>query len=1038
MSKKNLISRLLGLEEWPKNFDDNDLVLKICQHYKIHLYIFFIGVGPIPGTSIFRTTRNIGGPDDTTIPIALLYKNDQTRHHYAWMVPSLSKPTGKHFPLLDFIQCHICQRWKKFKRTDIKLSVRDHVKACRICNVCGQAWQLGDAHEETCNKPYRYVPPNSNRFVEKKPIEQCRLFTKAQSKKMTMKTCWFADFETLSEVTVNKGSYQTYCAVLMPPTGKTAEDVLVFYGKNTMKEFVDYLIKNVRGIVWWFNGSRFDMLLLEAYFIANNIRIIRNTMSRSSMISMVIHGNRGEITFKDMARFTFGTLAQNCKSFGLPVDESKTDFDHNKMKSWDDVELYKDEVIEYARMDAVSLAGVTRRYAETVFSTFKVQMTKFDTLAAMSYAIFTTSIKNESLLIKTPIEYENTFREAYRGGRLVVTTKLWRSSCFEDMIKGHAMAGNAFEPEMVEKVKDYLVYIDVNSLYPTAMAGRQYPCGTFEHVKKINEKEERAIRRQFHSIYHCYAYAEGDYIFPRKNDKDIEPSDIIVDRMTKGQRRKDLKNRLRLMMFKVDYVCDKTVLIPFLMSRDPKGKKDNGRDTLKDAGKARQTLHDGFEAWYTGVELLEFVKQRGIVTKIHEMIIFNEQAELFTEFIKTNYEAKKKAAPNEKTKDPGDPVLYMVAKIIMNALSGKFGQLNHPITLIHIPNEDYSEQEQRYKALEQEIESIFAAIDESGSVSGFFIRVKKIISLSQFPIQLSVFILAFSKLIMSKLLDALGGYRNPRLCPLYGDTDSLIVVKEAYDNLPEKWKGKELGQVKNEEAGNPIVCLIVLAPKTYMYLYIDKKTRKLLCKMKCKGIPHYKEPYDPFERTIFTETEKELFKKDLVNLWLRRDNVPCPNVVFKTQRFIVMKISRVTKRNRILEELEKDRMRIKKQLRNNEIERAEARESLRNIEGLRIEACEHLIDKSYFLEKLTYDALISLHCRTHVIECVFPQMKRCAFSTGWSNEVGVTPDYGTRNVVSNYWWDAGHRIYKDEQNDIRESKIAYPPGHECLKEEEEK
>lgn len=50
---------------------------------------------------------------------------------------------------------------------------------------------------------------------------------------------------------------------------------------------------------------------------------------------------KGNVIIKDLTKFLSGSLAYNCKAFGVPIEDAKTTFDHEKCQTWEEVEEHK-------------------------------------------------------------------------------------------------------------------------------------------------------------------------------------------------------------------------------------------------------------------------------------------------------------------------------------------------------------------------------------------------------------------------------------------------------------------------------------------------------------------------------------------------------------------------------------------------------------------------------------------------------------------------------------------------------------------------
>jgi len=123
-------------------------------------------------------------------------------------------------------------------------------------------------------------------------------------------------------------------------------------------------------------------------------------------------------------------------------------------------------------------------------------------------------------------------------------------------------------------------------------------------------------------------------------------------------------------LIQVDVTCPSNLLIAFLMSRNKEGNNI-------------QDLKPKIKKWYTGVELLEAVRLGYKITKIHAYYQWEYYEEIFTSFIEKAWDRK----VNSKK----DTAPYLIAKTIMNALSGKFGQKSMDAVMHLIIGSDFNE-----------------------------------------------------------------------------------------------------------------------------------------------------------------------------------------------------------------------------------------------------------------------------------------------------------------------------------------------------------
>jgi hypothetical protein len=676
---------------------------------------------------------------------------------------------------LGRFRCSTCIKWAVYKNNVHFL--KEHQKRCRRCH-CGAAYLQGDNH--TCKRTGKGKKPQ-------KP--QCRVYKPQEGEGNYLKDNHHADFEAHPD---KNGLFIPDC-VGLHIAGKPSKDeaVDIFEGPECLDQFMNYIINNLKGILWFFCGGRFDTFLILKWLIKNNIPINHEkTMMKPSTITVLsFKTKKGELDLKDLGRFLPGSLDFNCKGLGLADDESKMFFDHNKVKSWEDYYQHKEERLTYLRRDVISQKTVYETVAKQFWIEYKLNMCEFVSLSQLAFACFSMEMLQKDLH-RTKKEDEAAFREAYRGGRLVLTYPSWYSNRYQEIIDARD------DPEKLKQIfetlEDYLMYFDKNSLYPSVMYDankkQKYPCGKY----KLVENEAFFDREGLLGINN-----------PRKNEHE---TDFWESKL-----------------LKVDVVCPRDILIPFLMSRNKEGRNT-------------QDLNDKIATWYTGPEIVEAVKIGYKITKIHAWYEWSEYKEIFGDFIKSNYEKKKNAKR--------DTAPYLLSKNIMNSLSGKFGQIGiekktrlligDQIQRHHFANDE------NQPIWDTETDQLLAMIEEYDDPQEY----------SPYPIHFSAFILGKSRVSMSEFKRLTNAYRNPNHTSVYGDTDSLITPTRAIVGVDKKEFGPELGQMKDELPKAKIIALITLAPKMYMKLYIQfnkvRKCYELVSDFTAKGIPHRKECYRAF------------------------------------------------------------------------------------------------------------------------------------------------------------------------------------------------
>lgn len=931
---------------------------------------------------------------------------NHSKEETVWMPPFKSKGEWQ-LCVLNWGKCSTCQTWHCFSDRKGRMSFEEHIKKCYACK-CGFTF-TDERHKETCRQ--RIIKNNVPFYIDNPQI--CKIFEPSKAENFIMKDVWCSDFEAFPRKSDSR--FEVYCAVLLPPDKTEPEDVLYWVGLDEegidpLTHYMNYVIEKVKGTLWFYNGVNFDNILLFEWLFVNQIEMKNIIMTKSKIISLSFLGKKGWIQLRDLNRFLDFSLDKNCRELNIPEKYRKKDSGDLflKINSFDDVFGNEEAIIEYARNDATALQQLIKLYGENTFKDWKIDFTKFPTGSALSYAIFSTTVENaERKLLKIPTLEEGIFRELYRGGRLICNTKYWFCPNYHSIISAYqqGVEPNVIE-EMIENLKDWGVHLDVNSLYPSAMIKQKYPCGNYqirdldeeESKRKINPLEQLAQTPKGHAKYNAY---------------------------------KKLKDYWQCIAVLVDIECPKDLLVPFLMSRDPAGRKGDWDDLenihlRQDLGKCQQNLLTKEKTWYTGVEIFEAYRIGGYkIKRIYKIIEWEFQEVLFKKFIEVNYNYKKNAKTEAEKVGP---------KNNMNRLSGKLGQKMKKVNTTVLNLRNYSPNDKKWNQFEETPEKIRIPLNADRGESLAFLDYLNQEDYSPFPVQLSAFILAKSKQIMSKIMRELNGYRIENRAPFYGDTDSIIIPYSTFKDLPAKWIGKELKQLKDELEGMKVLALLTIAPKTYMEVFYNPKTQKIECKMKSKGIPHEKEAYDPFNiADEFTQSEETQFRNELILLWTR--DKPVKNVQLKYYRFLAISPENAKKREETIRTL-KLRIRIFQQIAKEEedTDSNTLREAIVEEYEKAEEILYQILDESYVFKKLTPKLIKKLLKGVILIEAVFGQFRRNVVTETFTENIGIIPDYSVRSIVGKdgIWWDKGFRSFRDPCHPPEDSEISYPVGHQAL------
>lgn len=663
-----------------------------------------------------------------------------------------------------YSKCKNCFHWISTRNFTRSLA---HFQKCVACEKCGKAMMLDGKHISRCSgvKAKKIVKESVNddpEFVKTELIEKLSPDKFATYKQGQM----FCDLETFMDGSNGHCVYAAgYCySDHSAPPG-------IFIGKDSLQKLVDQCL-NFDGTVWFYNGSGFDM-----FFVLKDI-IKRH---ETKYMSMVKANNRifsltwrkkpksKKITnFRDLWLFSYGSLRNACKSFGVDERFWKKDFDHSLIRCWEDVSKHREAIHLYLSYDCISLKEVYLSMAKELYETHRLNIHNYMTKSAFAYDAWRTQLDGIEIY-NIPVEDNKRLRNAYYGGRTTPQYGLYEA-----------------------KGDDCLKYVDISSLYPAVMHKHRYPIGQPRHIQFGVGK----IR-----------------------------SDLI---------RYPDNERWKRMIFVVDVLPPNYILTPFLFSKDKDGKLEKNLKPKK-------------HQYYCGTELIHAVKKLGYrITKIYSCWEWPSSEYIFKTYVSKEYELKNEAERGSAA--------YMVHKLLLNSLSGKFGQKDIEETLRFYSGDDISKLNinrlikwQPYYNDDGELDIIEATLEKKRDFS-------------KYPLYLSAFILANSRVHMSNVLLDVDGYRNKKHAFYYTDTDSLHVNRDTFDLLKQKgWMKEELGYLGDELDGGEIIGAQFHAPKTYCHRFV--KDNQVLIQVKCKGIPHPHDYYDGHRRFYAEDEDVELVQK---------------------------------------------------------------------------------------------------------------------------------------------------------------------------------
>jgi len=424
------------------------------------------------------------------------------------------------------------------------------------------------------------------------------------------------------------------------------------------------------------------------------------------------------------------------------------------------------EVETYGPLDVQILRDVYLAADKIMHDYIKTSIMKFNTAAAVSYYGFMTHLP---AIIKQP----STSRSKRRRNMYEKTRyQIYRFSISEDEETSSAILGGKCYPRIssflskdyckpYDEVEDTYYYLDIKSMYVTAMQRYPYMWGVHEFMSK--ESHPDILNAWEIKLKQCRHW-------------------------------EDIRDHENPFFMKITYEHHASETEPLTAI-----KKDN---------KLHWTLHKRTD-WKTWIDIALLIKNRATIHAIEKICIWPRKYPIFRKWIEKTFAGKKKAeieglnGLKRMCKDWGNSTYGVMLRkdfsdcvVMVNSIEQleSFHQKYNWLDSINGKEWMEESKEQYHLILKGERKQN----DET-----------KTFDISNRPHHIAATVLAYSRLMLEEILDVINPFRHSGTAAsllnmvLYGDTDSIMARKQSVPRLIEaNLIGEDLGQLGDELCDN--------------------------------------------------------------------------------------------------------------------------------------------------------------------------------------------------------------------------------------------
>ena len=260
------------------------------------------------------------------------------------------------------------------------------------------------------------------------------------------------------------------CMKVVDGTEPEMSGVYITKGKRCLVDMLDYIIENDNSKsiqIFAHNGGNFDNLFIKAL---PEFEITQ--MLKSGSCSIMIKGNfrKREFVFKDSVKFVLASLKKGAQQFNLDVNKLDYDIANKDRKFF---KKNKDDIIHYLKYDVLTLGKLAYKI-DSLLRDMGVSITVATGIPSIAWKLANKACLglSEQFITKDPVTASFIKSSCY-GGRIYHYKKHFKSA----------------------KEKDFMISLDVNSLYPAAMAQFEFPMGKYKLLDSVYRKSPKKFKK---------------------------------------------------------------------------------------------------------------------------------------------------------------------------------------------------------------------------------------------------------------------------------------------------------------------------------------------------------------------------------------------------------------------------------------------------------------------------------------------------------------------------------------------------------------